>query len=29
VLEALHRRRLLMRLEDEYIAVGGLADVRA
>jgi hypothetical protein len=29
VLETLHRRRLLMRLDDEYIAVGGLADVRA
>lgn len=29
VLDALHRRRLLMRLDDEYIAVGGLADVRA
>ena len=29
VLEALHRRRLLMRLEDEYVAVGGLADSRA
>jgi hypothetical protein len=29
LLEALHRRRLLMRLDDEYIAVGGLADVRA
>jgi hypothetical protein len=29
VLAALHRRRLLMRLEDDYIAVGGLADVRA
>ncbi len=29
VLEALHRRRLLMRLEDDYVAVGGLADARA
>jgi hypothetical protein len=29
VLDVLHRRRLLMRLEGEYIAVGGLADVRA
>jgi hypothetical protein len=29
VLETLHRRRLLMRLEDEYVAVGGLADSRA
>jgi hypothetical protein len=29
LLETLHRRRLLMRLEDEYIAVGGLADARA
>jgi hypothetical protein len=29
VLEALHRRRLLMRLDDEYVAVGGLADTRA
>ena len=29
VLETLHRRRLVMRLEDEYVAVGGLADTRA
>jgi hypothetical protein len=29
LLETLHRRRLLMRLEDGYIAVGGLADARA
>ncbi len=29
VLDALHRRRLLMRLDDDYVAVGGLADVRA
>jgi hypothetical protein len=29
VLEALHRRRLLMRLDDDYVAVGGLADARA
>ncbi|NUO39107.1 MAG: hypothetical protein HOQ17_14655 [Gemmatimonadaceae bacterium] len=29
LLETLHRRRLLMRLEDDYIAVGGLADARA
>jgi hypothetical protein len=29
VLESLHRRRLLMRLDDEYVAVGGLADARA
>jgi hypothetical protein len=29
VLEALHRRRLLMRLDDDYVAVGGLADSRA
>jgi hypothetical protein len=29
LLEALHRRRLLMRLDDDYVAVGGLADVRA
>ena len=29
LLDTLHRRRLLMRLEDEYIAVGGLADARA
>ncbi len=29
LLEALHRRRLLMRLEDDYVAVGGLADARA
>jgi len=29
VLDALHRRRLLMRLDDSYVAVGGLADRRA
>jgi hypothetical protein len=29
VLETLHRRRLVMRLEDDYVAVGGLADTRA
>ena len=29
VLDALHRRRLLMRLDDGYIAVGGLGDRRA
>ena len=29
VLETLHRRRLLMRLDDDYVAVGGLADSRA
>jgi hypothetical protein len=29
VLDRLHRRRLLMRLEDGYVAVGGLADRRA
>ena len=29
LLEALHRRRLLMRLDDDYVAVGGLADSRA
>jgi hypothetical protein len=28
VLDTLHRRRLVMRLEDGYVAVGGLADVR-
>jgi hypothetical protein len=28
MLETLHRRRLLMRLDDGYIAVGGLADAR-
>ena len=28
-LESLHRRRLLMRLDDGYVAVGGLADARA
>lgn len=28
MLEGLHRRRLLMRLDDDYVAVGGLADVR-
>ena len=29
VLDDLHRRRLLMRLDDGYVAVGGLADRRA
>lgn len=29
VLDRLHRRRLLMRLDDGYVAVGGLADRRA
>ena len=29
VLETLHRRRLLMRLDDDYVAVGGLAGARA
>ncbi len=29
MLDALHRRRLLMRLEDGYVAVGGLAGTRA
>ena len=29
VLDGLHRRRLLMRLEDGYVAVGGLSDRRA
>jgi hypothetical protein len=28
MLDTLHRRRLLMRLDDGYIAVGGLADAR-
>ena len=28
MLEALHRRGLLMRLDDDYVAVGGLADAR-
>jgi hypothetical protein len=28
VLDTLHRRRLLMRLEDDYVAVGGLAGAR-
>jgi hypothetical protein len=28
VLEGLHRRRLLMRLDDDYVAVGGLAEAR-
>lgn len=28
VLDSLHRRRLVMRLEDDYVAVGGLAGVR-
>jgi hypothetical protein len=29
VLDTLHRRRLLMRLDDGYVAVGGLAETRA
>ncbi len=29
VLDTLHRRRLVMRLDDDYVAVGGLADARA
>jgi hypothetical protein len=29
MLDKLHRRRLLMRLDDGYVAVGGLSDVRA
>ncbi len=29
LLDGLHRRRLLMRLDDGYVAVGGLADRRA
>jgi hypothetical protein len=29
MLEALHGRRLLMRLDDDYVAVGGLTGVRA
>jgi hypothetical protein len=29
MLETLHRRRLLMRLDDGYVAVGGLADLHA
>lgn len=29
VLDTLHRRRLLMRLDDGYIAVGGVTDTRA
>ena len=29
MLDALHRRRLLMRLDDGYIAVGGLGEARA
>jgi hypothetical protein len=29
MLIALHRRRLLMRLDDGYIAVGGLGEARA
>jgi hypothetical protein len=29
VLDALHRRRLLMRFEDDYVAVGGLTGARA
>jgi hypothetical protein len=29
VLETLHRRRLIMRLDDDYVAVGGLAGARA
>ena len=28
ILEALHRRRLLMRLDGDYVAVGGLANLR-
>jgi hypothetical protein len=29
VLDTLHRRRLVMRLDDDYVAVGGLAGTRA
>jgi hypothetical protein len=29
VLDGLHRRRLVMRLDEDYVAVGGLADSRA
>jgi hypothetical protein len=29
VLDGLHRRRLLMRLDDGYVAVGGVGDLRA
>lgn len=29
VLDSLHRRRLLMRLDDDYVAVGGLANASA
>ena len=29
LLEGLHRRRLLMRLDNDYVAVGGFADARA
>ncbi|MDQ6634072.1 MAG: hypothetical protein M3Z10_04870 [Gemmatimonadota bacterium] len=29
VLDTLHRRRLVMRLDDDYVAVGGLAGARA
>lgn len=29
MLDKLHRRRLLMRFDDDYVAVGGLADARA
>jgi hypothetical protein len=29
VMDRLHRRRLLMRLDDGYVAVGGIADRRA
>src|SRR5438128_2011187 len=29
VLDGLHRRRLVMRLDDDYVAVGGLSQVRA
>jgi hypothetical protein len=29
VLDSLHRRRLVMRFDEDYVAVGGLADARA
>jgi hypothetical protein len=29
VLDRLHKRRLLMRLDDDYVAVGGLSQIRA
>jgi hypothetical protein len=29
VLDTLHRRRLVMRLDDDYVAVGGLSGARA